>query len=98
MSDSMSFIDMNTIRLGLLSPETNSQFVWGMVQGGSNMTGTNCDLFTHKSSQSYFNHLVRAVSYYYRSVYLQRVDVTSEQLCCMACLNAHQSLVTVSTE
>jgi hypothetical protein len=22
------------------------------------MTGTNCDLFTHKSSRSYFNHLV----------------------------------------
>jgi hypothetical protein len=28
------------------------------VQGGSNMTGTNCDLFTHKSSRSYLNHLV----------------------------------------
>jgi hypothetical protein len=29
-----------------------------LVQGGSNMTGTNCDLFTHKSSRSYLNHLV----------------------------------------
>jgi hypothetical protein len=29
-----------------------------IVQGGSNMTGTNCDLFTHKSSRSYLNHLV----------------------------------------
>jgi hypothetical protein len=28
------------------------------LQGGSNMTGTNCDLFTHKSSQSYLNHLL----------------------------------------
>jgi hypothetical protein len=28
------------------------------VQGASNMTGTNCDLFTHKSSRSYLNHLV----------------------------------------
>jgi hypothetical protein len=28
------------------------------VQGGSNVTGTNCDLFTHKSSRSYLNHLV----------------------------------------
>jgi hypothetical protein len=28
------------------------------VQGGSNMTGTNCDLFTHRSSRSYLNHLV----------------------------------------
>ena len=31
------------------------------VQGGSNMTGTNCDLFTHKSSRSYLNHLVSYV-------------------------------------
>ena len=30
----------------------------GKVQGGSNMTGTNCDVFTHKSSRSYLNHLV----------------------------------------
>jgi hypothetical protein len=29
----------------------------GNVQGGSNMTGTNCDLFPHKSSRSYLNHL-----------------------------------------
>jgi hypothetical protein len=28
------------------------------IQGSSNMTGTNCDLFTHKSSRSYLNHLV----------------------------------------
>jgi hypothetical protein len=27
-------------------------------QGGSNMTGTNCDLFTHKQSRSCLNHLV----------------------------------------
>jgi hypothetical protein len=27
-------------------------------QGGSNMTGTNCDLFTHKSFRSYLNHLI----------------------------------------
>jgi hypothetical protein len=31
-----------------------------MIQGGSNMTGTNCDLFTHKQSRSYLNHLVIA--------------------------------------
>jgi hypothetical protein len=30
----------------------------GNVQGGSNMTGTNCDLFTHNQSRSYLNHLV----------------------------------------
>ena len=28
------------------------------VQGGSNMTGTNCDFFTHNQSRSYLNHLV----------------------------------------
>jgi hypothetical protein len=27
------------------------------VQGGSDMTGTNCDLFTHNQSRSYLNHL-----------------------------------------
>ena len=28
------------------------------VQGGSNMTGTDCLQFTHKKSRSYLNHLV----------------------------------------
>jgi hypothetical protein len=28
------------------------------VQGGSNITGTSCDLFTHNQSRSYLNHLV----------------------------------------
>jgi hypothetical protein len=28
------------------------------LEGGSNMTGTNCDLFTHNQSRSYLNHLV----------------------------------------
>jgi hypothetical protein len=28
------------------------------IQGGSYMTGTNCDLFTHNQSRSYLNHLV----------------------------------------
>jgi hypothetical protein len=27
------------------------------IQGSSNMTGTNCDLFTHNQSRSYLNHL-----------------------------------------
>jgi hypothetical protein len=31
------------------------------VQGGSNMTGTNCDLFTHNQSRSYLNHLVSSL-------------------------------------
>ena len=29
---------------------------WDYVQGGSNMTGTNCDLFTHNQFRSYLNH------------------------------------------
>jgi hypothetical protein len=29
-----------------------------VIQGGSDMTGTNCDLFTHSQSRSYLNHLV----------------------------------------
>jgi hypothetical protein len=33
------------------------------IQGGSNMTGTNCDLFTHKYSRSYLNHLVFCVGF-----------------------------------
>jgi hypothetical protein len=28
------------------------------IQGGSNMTGTNCDLFTHNQSRPYLNHIV----------------------------------------
>jgi hypothetical protein len=31
------------------------------LQGGSNMTGTNCDLFTHNQSRSYLNHLVHQI-------------------------------------
>jgi hypothetical protein len=39
------------------------QQLWGYkveeeIQGGSDMTGTNCDLFTHNQSRSYLNHLV----------------------------------------
>ena len=35
-----------------------NNIVRSYIQGGSNMTGTNCDLFTHKSSLSYLNYLV----------------------------------------
>ena len=34
-----------------------------IVQGGSNMTGKNCDFFIHKSSRSYLNHLVHSKSW-----------------------------------
>jgi hypothetical protein len=33
------------------------------------MTGTNCDLFTHKQSRSCLNHLVVYVAYYSRFIY-----------------------------
>jgi hypothetical protein len=36
--------------------ECSSRFK--QIQGGSNMTGTDCDLFTHNQSRSYLNHLV----------------------------------------
>jgi hypothetical protein len=36
-----------TIRTGLEKPPSNHKTIQ-VIQGGSNMTGTNCDLFTHK--------------------------------------------------
>jgi hypothetical protein len=60
---------MNSVTV-IQDSATNIQFVIGrcvmsvseslssQIQGGSNMTGTNCDLLTHKSSRSYLNHLV----------------------------------------
>jgi hypothetical protein len=46
--------------------------IYVYVQGGSKMTGTNCDLFTHKSSRSYLNHLV----YGYCNFYMYIATVT----------------------
>jgi hypothetical protein len=40
------------------------------------MTGTNCDLFTHKQSRSYLNHLV----YFIISTIILRVFRVCEQL------------------
>jgi hypothetical protein len=34
------------------------------LQGGLNMTGTNCDLFTHNQSRSYLNRLVLSHTFY----------------------------------
>jgi hypothetical protein len=42
-----------------------------MIQGGSNMTGTNCDLFTHKSSRSYLNHLVKLRTGYHIGTWME---------------------------
>jgi hypothetical protein len=56
------------------------------------MTGTNCDLFTHKSSRSYLNHLVytmkwisrqdKAVFHYLKVISFQH---TQEENVCMLC-------------
>jgi hypothetical protein len=54
------------LQLTISSPSKNE------IQGGSNMTGTNCDLYTHKSSRSYLNHLV-----YNRVSALQKSSVTT---------------------
>ena len=56
-----------------------------IVQGGSNMTGTNCDLFTHESSRSYLNHLVisdRRIQAINTSEKFVIFYLTSEQCCC----------------
>ena len=47
------FLARDALSLGETFPTFRS-----IVQGGSNMTGTNCDLFTHNQSRSYLNHLV----------------------------------------
>ena len=41
------------------SGRTNKKSI-NMIQGGSNMTGINCDLFTHNQSRSYLNYLVQS--------------------------------------
>jgi hypothetical protein len=41
------------------------------------MTGTNCDLFTHKQSRSYLNHLVCAYVYISRQIYLYIFGIRS---------------------
>jgi hypothetical protein len=46
------------------------------VQGGSNMTGTNCDLFTHNQSRSYLNHLVYGCVYFDRICVRQKVKLS----------------------
>jgi hypothetical protein len=55
------------VDLSFLSQYIN---IYIYTQGGSNMTGTNCDLFTHKSSRSYLNHLVYIYTYIYVYTYI----------------------------
>jgi hypothetical protein len=42
----------------ILLKKKHQRAVFEQVQGGSNMTGTNCDLFTHNQYRSYLNHPV----------------------------------------
>jgi hypothetical protein len=49
---------LSELEMGPVAPViTDTIFV---LQGGSDMTGTNCDLFTHNQSRSYLNHLVHS--------------------------------------
>jgi hypothetical protein len=52
--DKFLFFRVNHIIKNIFNPDRSTT----ILQGGSNMTGTNCDLFTHKLSRSYLNHLV----------------------------------------
>jgi hypothetical protein len=49
------------------------------IQGGSNMTGTNCDLFTHKSCRSYLYHLVCSDIFLTSSVQCHHSDTAMAQ-------------------
>jgi hypothetical protein len=44
------------------------------------MTGTNCDLFTHKSSRSYLNHLVQLHVSKFISTALARLEMRLNQI------------------
>jgi hypothetical protein len=46
------------------------------------MTGTNCDLFTHKSSRSYLNHLVFCTTSY-TSILLDSNIINSKLVKCI---------------
>jgi hypothetical protein len=61
-----------------------------ILQGGSNMTGTNCDLFTHQSSRSYLNHLVFSSVYSGLKCCPSLLDATGIRvpLCNIACVGA----------
>jgi hypothetical protein len=57
-------------------PQATGNYI---IQGGSNMTGTNCDLFTHKSSRTYLNHLVSVFTHGTTRAPTGRIVVT----CCL---------------
>jgi hypothetical protein len=45
------------------------------------MTGTNCDLFTHKSSRSYLNHLVYATLNFLHSFLAEKAEIKNLRSC-----------------
>ena len=47
------------------------------------MTGTNCDLFKHKSSRSYLNHL-ELIAFPRQQLFLERASVLRYK--CVACI------------
>ena len=57
-----------------------------LIQGGSNMTGTNCNLFTHNQSWSYLNHLVRDTP----------VSIDNSYTKCMKFKGIHYDIVLIS--
>jgi hypothetical protein len=64
-----------------------------VLQGGSNMTGTNCDLFTYNQSRSYLNHLVyvfrvrNPVSMHNIVLVCAEVQFTSERITSCRCIH-----------
>ena len=62
-------------------------YQWGLqhVQDGSNMTGTNCDLFTHKQSRSYLNHLVTSQLNY--QLHAEMTEFLSSPVGYHSCIN-----------
>jgi hypothetical protein len=57
------------------------------IQGGLNMSGTICDLFTHKQSRSYLNHLVQGskLILYWVCVAIEMMIVTRKSWSVMNC-------------
>jgi hypothetical protein len=63
------------------------------LQGGSNMTETNCDLFTHNQSRAYLNHLVRYLLSHYKSFFFHYFLLNS---CKASVINLRQNFRFIS--
>jgi hypothetical protein len=62
-------------------------FFPNLIKGGSNMTGTNRDLFTHKSCRSYLNHLV------YCRIFMNGLIKNFNVICTMQRAETHMHLI-----